>query len=167
VNGTLHTVDGRPTLRFERRLEHPVEKVWQALTEPQQLSKWFPQDIEGDFTAGGRLRFLFREGEWPAFDGEVVEVDPPRVLAYLWGEDVLRFELAPDGDGCLLVFTDTIVDLGKAARDGAGWDVCLGALTSALDGGPAPVNRWDEFYLGYSDVFGPDAATAPIPGRDS
>jgi hypothetical protein len=40
-----------------------------------------------------------------------------------------------------------------------------GVAGSALYGGPAPVNRW--VYLGYSEVFGPDAATAPIPGRDS
>jgi uncharacterized protein YndB with AHSA1/START domain len=142
----LETVNGRPTLRFERRLAHPPEKVWKALTDPAELGHWFPQDLEGSFTPGGTLRFVFR-GTPPTlggkvitdFTGEVLEIDPPRVLAYTWGEDTLRWSLTPDGDGCLLVFTDTLAERGKAARDGAGWHVCLDALLAQLGG---PVNGW-------------------------
>src|SRR5439155_20424380 len=36
VNGTLWTEQGRQVLRFERRLAHPVEKVWRAITEPAE-----------------------------------------------------------------------------------------------------------------------------------
>ncbi len=34
MNGTLQTIDGRPALRFERRLDHSIERVWRAVTEP-------------------------------------------------------------------------------------------------------------------------------------
>jgi uncharacterized protein YndB with AHSA1/START domain len=172
VNAILDTANGQPTLRFERRLAHPVEKVWMAITDPAELTHWFPQDLDGSFAPGARLRFVFR-GEPPTlggeviedFKGEVLEIDPPRMVAYSWGEDILRWTLTPDGDGCLLVFTDTIGELGKAARDGAGWHVCLDALGARLDGSPpAPQDGWQELYEGYAQSFGPAAATAPLPG---
>jgi uncharacterized protein YndB with AHSA1/START domain len=172
VNATLETVNGRPTLRFERRLPHPPEKVWRAITDPAELAHWFPQNLEGTFAPGAKLRFVFR-GEPPVLDGEVIEdftgevleIDPPRVLAYTWGGDILRWTLTPVTDGCLLTFTDTLSDLGKAARDGAGWHVCLEGLEARLagTGGPAD-DRWREVYEGYQQAFGPEAATAAMPG---
>jgi uncharacterized protein YndB with AHSA1/START domain len=170
VNGTFQIVAGRPTLRFERHLKHPVEKVWRALTDPAELEHWFPQRVEGDFVSGGKLRFPFRQAKSldgeviPDFEGEVIDADPPRLLSYRWGDDVLRFELVPEGDGCVLVFTDTFSEHGKAARDGAGWHVCLEGLEASLDGAepPAP-DRWRGVYDDYAAAFGPEAATAPVP----
>lgn len=172
VNATLDTVDDRTVLRFERRLAHPVEKVWKAITDPGELTHWFPQDLKGSFAPGAKLRFAFR-GEPPVLDGkviedftgEVLEMDPPRVLAYTWSGDVLRWTLTPDGDGCLLVFTDTFDERGKAARDGAGWHVCLDAMEARLDDtAPPPGDRWQELYDRYTYSFGPEAATASLPG---
>jgi uncharacterized protein YndB with AHSA1/START domain len=172
VNATLGPEDGPPVLRFERRLAHPVEKVWKAITDAAELTHWFPQDLDGSFTPGAKLRFVFR-GEPPVlegkviedFTGEVLELDPPRVLAYTWGGDILRWTLTPDGEGCLLVFTDTLDDRGKAARDGAGWHVCLDALEARLAGSaPPPGDRWKELYERYTQSFGPEAATASLPG---
>jgi uncharacterized protein YndB with AHSA1/START domain len=171
VNASLDIVDGRPTLRFERRLAHSPEKVWKAITDPAELTGWFPQDVEGTLAPGAKLRFVFR-GEPPVLDGkviegfggEVLEIDPPRLIAYRWGEDILRWALTPDGDGCLLVFTDTVADRGKAARDGASWHVCLDVLEARLGGTAAPPgDRWKELYEGYQQDFGPEAATAPLP----
>jgi uncharacterized protein YndB with AHSA1/START domain len=173
MNATLDTAADQSVLRFERRLAHPVEKVWRAITDPAELTRWFPQDIEGSFTPGASLRFVFR-GEPPTlggeviadFRGEVLEIDPPRLLAYSWGEDVLRWTLTPDGAGCLLVFTDTISERGKAARDGAGWHVCLDGLQALLAGPGAaapPGGGWQELYASYTQAFGPEAATAPLP----
>ncbi len=168
--GTLSAENGSYVLRFERRLSHPVEKVWQALTGPAALRHWFPQDIEGDLRPGGKIRFVFRTGEahesMPAFDGEVLEYDPPRVLAFTWGPDSLRWELRPDGDGCLLIFTDTLEAQGKAARDGAGWHVCLDALEAWIDGTePPPAGRWEQVHSRYVSLFGPAATTIGRPTR--
>ena len=41
MRGTYETVDNRPALRFERRLAHPIDKVWRAVTEPDELGRWF------------------------------------------------------------------------------------------------------------------------------
>ncbi len=62
--------------------------------------------------------------------GEVVEVDPQRRLVFTWSEDRLTFELEPreDGAACRLAFSVMLDGAEKAARDSAGWEVCLGAL---------------------------------------
>jgi len=62
--------------------------------------------------------------------------DPPEVMEFTWGTDQLRIELQADGAGTLLTLTDTFDELGKAARDGAGWHECLDRLVADLDGTP-------------------------------
>ena len=37
------TVDGRPTVRVERRYPHPIEKVWRAVTTPEHLGAVVPE----------------------------------------------------------------------------------------------------------------------------
>ena len=80
-------------------------------------------------------------GDGPGFDGHGRSSAIRRaLLEYRWGDDTLRFELQPDGDGTVLTFTDTFDEYGKAARDGAGWHACLDMLGFALDGTkPEPV----------------------------
>ena len=136
MNETL-TIDGdRTTLRMERRLRHPQEKVWRALTEPEHVNQWFPFHVELDLTPGGALRFIEPSGKAPDMDGTITELDPPRLLAFTWGEDALRFELRPQGNGCLLVFTHTFGYHAGAASFAAGWTACLAALDLVLDGEP-------------------------------
>ena len=91
-------------ISFEFDLPHSPQKVWRALTEPEHLKAWFPTDIEGDWLPGSKLRFVFREDEGPDFDGEVLAHEPPRLLELRWGDEVLRFELQPTGDGTALTF---------------------------------------------------------------
>jgi len=168
--GTLQGDDGGPWhLRFTRHLHHPVERVWDALTVPEELGAWFPQRIVGDLlTPGTRLRF---EGDAsPGFDGQVLAVEPPVRLEFAWGPDTIRFDLVPEDGGCVLTLTDTIGELGKAARDGAGWHTCLDELEAVLDGTPpsfTTTGRWQEVHPGYVAAFGPRASTIgpPEPGE--
>jgi len=140
---SLRTIDGQPVLRFERRLRHSPAKVWRAISDPAELAHWFPAAVEAEPRPGAPMRFTFAEeavvdGTW---DGEVLEVDPPKVYMFRWNLDVLRFELIPDGDGCLLVFTQTIggggLGLLGAGRTATGWDTCLAFLAARLDDVPA------------------------------
>ena len=174
MEGQLEQSDGRWRLRFTRTLPHPPEKVWRAITEPEHLGAWFPTDIEGERTAGAALRFVFRNGEGPKVDGEMITYDPPSVLEFRWGsEETLRFEVRPDGEGSVLLFLNTFDELGKAARDAAGWHVCLDALASHLDGPEAhvdgeeapgaPGGRWQQVHESYVERFGPDASTVGPP----
>jgi uncharacterized protein YndB with AHSA1/START domain len=181
AGGTLEVRDDDTyVLRFERRLAHPPEKVWRALTEPEQLRKWFPTDIEGERRLGAKLRFVFREdaptaAELPELlehdpvdlDGEFTEFDPPLLLAYTWGEESLRWELDPTEEGCRLVFTHTFDERSgiphpggprkKAARTASGWEICLAGLAAILDdastGGDGAEPDWQELYKAYVGRF--------------
>jgi hypothetical protein len=115
------------------------------------------------------------EGVPMTMSGRVTEFDPPRLFAFTWGptahEDHLRFELAPvpgHEDACLLRLTVLLDSREKAARDGAGWHVCLDRLEQLLDGddGPAATGAtedWRGLYDEYQRRGVP--AGAPIPGE--
>ena len=170
--------DGRFVLSFERDLNHPPERVWSALTEPDELRQWFPTDIEGERRLGARLRFVFRDDAPKAEDmhevlehdpkdleGEVTAFEPPRLLAYTWGDEDLRWELEPTGDGCRLAFSHTFDERSgiphpggprrRAARDASGWEVCFASLEALLDGRKgAPEGAWEPLYESYLERFG-------------
>jgi uncharacterized protein YndB with AHSA1/START domain len=153
-------------LEFVRQLPHPPARVWRAITEPQHQSAWFPARMEGERREGAALRFVFEHDEGPPGSGEVLACDPPRLFAVSWDEDVLRFELAPDGDGTVLTFRATFDPLGRAARDGAGWHACLDALAAELADVPEderPQRRWADVHPAYVAAFGPEAATIGPP----
>src|ERR1700748_3716357 len=120
--GTLTRQGDRWMLTFTRRLAHPREKVWRAVTESAHLAAWYPQEIVGERRAGAPLRFV------------------------RWAAHRLRIELQADGAGTLLTLTDTFDELGKAARDAAGWHECLDRLVGELDGTPPRPwgERWGE-----------------------
>jgi uncharacterized protein YndB with AHSA1/START domain len=131
MSESLHARDGRTVLHMERRLKHPPEKVWKAMTEPDRLADWFPGNVTLDLRAGGALTF---ELDGSGDTGTITDLDPPRLIAYTWGTDHLRWELHPDGDGTHLVLLHTFDDRAGAASFGAGWHTCIVALDLALDG---------------------------------
>lgn len=165
--GDLEEQHGEARLRFTRRLGHSRERVWRALTEPGELSAWFPSTIDGERRAGAALSFQFGdEAGSVAMDGEMVVFDPPSLMEFRWGTDVLRFELREDGDGCILTLVDTIDDYGKGARDAAGWHACLDALEEQLAGRDSRLvreTRWAEVHAAYVERFGARAATIGPP----
>jgi uncharacterized protein YndB with AHSA1/START domain len=166
VNGELEQKENRWRLRFDVQLAHPPEKVWRAITEADHLAAWFPQRIVGEWVVGAPLRFESRGGEFPPFDGEVLAFHPESALEFRWGTDTIRLEIAPNGAGCVLTLLDTIDDLGKAARDGAGWHVCLEALEHDLAGTERPGtvrDRWSDVHAGYVEKFGPEASIMGPP----
>jgi uncharacterized protein YndB with AHSA1/START domain len=155
MNATLHTAHGRAVLRFERRLAHSVDRVWRALTDPGELCHWFPAEVTVDLRVGGEMGFVFADSGDAAPPGRVTELDPPRLFAYEWGEDLLRWELRPDEAGCVLTFTHTFDNRPEAGKFAAGWDVCLDALAAHLIGQPPADSaaRWIERYAEYRDSF--------------
>ncbi|MEA3055738.1 MAG: hypothetical protein QOD30_1170, partial [Actinomycetota bacterium] len=153
--GTL--VDER-TIRFERRLAAPVERVWHAVTDPDEMRSWFPSAVQGERKIGAPLRFPFDDNVADAFTGEVTEWEPSRVFGFTWNHDQLRIELTPDGDGTLLVFTHQVYDASIAARTGAGWHTCLANLGAHLGGPPAVDDLWRATYPDYLERMGPPPA---------
>ena len=164
--GSYAAIEDTPTLVFERQLSHPVDRVWQAITERDELGHWFPSKVVVDeLAAGAEMSFEFENMPLDApstMAGRVTEFDPPRVFAFYWGEDHLRFELDPVDGGCALRLTVALGTLDKAARDAAGWHVCLDRLEQHL-GAEGVGGEWRGYYDEYQRRGVP--AGAPIPGE--
>jgi uncharacterized protein YndB with AHSA1/START domain len=131
------TIEGRPTVRVERRYPYPIDKVWRAVTTPQHLGQWFPSPVAVDLRPGGAMRFAAFEGG-PSGAGTVEIVDPPRRLTFTWGTDRLTFELTADGDGTTFALVHSFDDRYGAASFATGWDLCLAGLRHVLAGERAP-----------------------------
>lgn len=169
AHGTAELIDGRHVLRFERRLAHPIERVWAAITEPKELVGWLAE-AELDLVEGGSVVLRWQNPvaeedaerygiELPEDDpgppvvrGEVTRLDPPRLIE--WDTDVhgvLRWELREDGAGCVLTLTSMLppVEDFPVEQTLAGWHLHLDLLDEALAGRPAdwanwPIELWAE-----------------------
>lgn len=164
--------EGRSVLRFERLLSHPRERVWRALTERGELESWHPTPFLLEPKAGGAITFLPSPGVPEMGAGRVLACEEPSLLAHTWGEDELRWTLEQRGDGCLLILEHSFGDRLKAARDGAGWHICLLALTAVLGGGEIPErgspqrlpDGWAELNEDYQRRFAIASSEAtPVP----
>ncbi len=163
-HGALERQGDRATVRFTRRLPHPIDAVWRAVTEPEHLTAWFPTTIDGERRPGAPLTFAFDGMALPPMHGTMIAFDPPHLMELMWGEDLLRIELRADGAATVLTLADTFAEVGKAARDSAGWHVCLDNLDAGLAGGPpADQDRWREVNPWYVEQFGPEASTIGPP----
>lgn len=131
MNESLRTIDGRHVLRTERRLAHAPEKVWRALTEAPHLRAWFPAAVDLELKVGGAIRFTI-DGD--VTTGVVTDLDPPRVFAFTWDNEHLRWEVVPEAGGCLLILSHTFDDRPAAASYAGGWNICIDALEAALAG---------------------------------
>jgi uncharacterized protein YndB with AHSA1/START domain len=157
--GTVEHRGATSVIRFERRLRHPVERVWRAITEPAEAIKWWGK-LDIDLTPGGKAVVEWQntddEGTKAVMHGVITALEPPRVLE-IEGDihGVVRFELTPDGEGTRLVFTSTL-ELPEEFRTKvlAGWHFHLDALSEALDGKAVdwpnwPYDRWEQIHEQY------------------
>jgi len=125
------------TLVIVRELRHSREKVWQALTDPAQLSEWAPFDADKSMAAVGSTVKLTTVGA-PALhvtETRVTRADAPRVLEYNWGGNEMRWELEASGGGTRLTLW-TSIDRRFIAMGAAGWHVCFDVLDHLLGGTP-------------------------------
>ncbi|MGA2527863.1 MAG: SRPBCC family protein [Acidimicrobiales bacterium] len=160
MDGTLLREGDNYLLRFERHLAHPVERVWKAVTAPAELAGWFPSRVELELALGAKATFIDAgldiDPELLASQGTVTELDPPRVFAFTWGKDLLRFELHEEAGGCMLVFTHSFENRASAPRSAAGWSICLSRLVALLDDAKAEGEKWQEYFARYNDELGSD-----------
>jgi uncharacterized protein YndB with AHSA1/START domain len=152
--GTLVDHDGRPAVRFRREYSHRVERLWAAITEPDELERWFPSKVRMGREAGGTIEF-YGDPSLPdsSHTGTILIYDPPKRLAYTWGAGELHFALEARADGgSVLTLTDVLEARDAAARNAAGWTVCLAELGKHLAGqvadGPHSdtAESWREHY---------------------
>jgi uncharacterized protein YndB with AHSA1/START domain len=147
---TLLRTGDRPILRFERHLSRPIDDVWRACTEPEGLQTWFPTRIQVDeWRVGATLTHHFDGHAMDPLPGEVLECDPPHRLSFTWGTDTISFTLSPADGGTTFVLTEEL-GANAAARNAAGWEVCLDRLVNGGDGG-----EWQPRFERYVAEFEP------------
>ena len=151
------------TVRIERLLPGPIERVWAYLTESEKRGTWLARG-DMDLRPGGAMELVFHNNRLTDNDvappakyekyggelrshGHVVECDPPRLLVFTWDEEAggdsqVRMELAPKGDQVQLIVTHSRL----ASREGmvsvsGGWHTHLGILADRL-AGRTPEGFW-------------------------
>ena len=142
--------DGRSVVIFVRELEHPVERVWEAITQTEHLRSWFPADVDFTLEVGAPLIFRptaqqrarYGSSDADTTRGTVTAVDPPYLLEFTWGEDLLRWELAGDNSHCRLTFRHTVADADEAHTQLPGWHAGLDAVEAGLRG--ETIDLWAE-----------------------
>jgi uncharacterized protein YndB with AHSA1/START domain len=161
-----HPEGERSTLVFVRHLRHPPAAVWAALTDPERLRQWAPFDPDRDLATTGPAVLRMTDGqtteEYPA---EVRRAVAPELLEYTWGEDLLRWELAPDGTGTRLTLRHTVESPEWVPRTAAGWHLCLVVAERLLDGEPiGPIVGREAKRYGWEALHDAYAAKLGIAG---
>jgi uncharacterized protein YndB with AHSA1/START domain len=150
TEATLISTGDKPVLRFERFLPRPVQEVWHAVTDPTELRNWFPTRIEIDrWVAGATLTHHFDGQPFGPLPGTVLECSEPHRLVFTWGEDTIGFELSAAEGGTAFVLTEEL-GASRAARNAAGWEVCLERLVDGVVG-----EDWTSRFERYSASFEP------------
>lgn len=129
----IQKVESGYIAQFERLLNHSVEKVWSILTENEMLAKWFDELNVEELCEGGIITFDMQDGTFEEM--VITELKMFSVLEYTWAEDLVRFELYPEQNGCRLILIEKInVMTNHTSKDLAGWHVCLDVITALLEG---------------------------------
>jgi uncharacterized protein YndB with AHSA1/START domain len=147
--------DMAPRIEQEIIIDAPVEYVWRAVTEPEQIRLWFTEDVDLTPVPGydGSVTFN-RRSEKPTLHVRVSvqEVEPARVFAYRWrhpenaaameGNSLLvEFTLIPERDGTRLRVTESGLDSMSwpteeqdeyADQHNQGWSTYFGRLREHL-----------------------------------
>jgi uncharacterized protein YndB with AHSA1/START domain len=141
------------TIRLERTLDAPIDKVWRYLTEADLRRDWFMGGT--DATAGGEFELLndhdnlsddkdvaYPESYAPykgtVWSEKVIRFEPPRLLetTFQGGKNgTVTYELSAQGDKTRLVLTHSGIVSGSGAQDfGSGWNSHLTVLEERLAG---------------------------------
>ncbi|MFI5924953.1 SRPBCC family protein [Micromonospora sp. NPDC051543] len=129
--------DRGTTLVFVRDLRHPPGAVWAALTDPAQLAQWAPFLADRDLGSPGAAVLTLVDGETSVQQTAAVRrAEPPHLLEYTWGDDLLRWELTASGSGTRLTLRHTVAEPGALPMVAAGWHLCLDVADRLLDGDP-------------------------------
>jgi uncharacterized protein YndB with AHSA1/START domain len=154
------------TLVLVRDLRHPPARVWDAITDPAQLSEWAPFDADRNMASAGPVKLTTVGAPTPMVSQTLVlRAEPPRVLEFTWGGNALRWELEPQGTGTRLTLWHAI-ERGFIAWGAAGWHVCFDVLEHLLAGEPLgrivgaealKFEGWQRLTAEYAKQFGVEA----------
>jgi uncharacterized protein YndB with AHSA1/START domain len=145
------------TLRIQRLLPGPVERIWAYLTYSDLRRKWLAAGAM-ELAIGAPVELAWRNDELndPAsrrpdgfseenrMQSRITELDPPQKLSIAWnGTGDVTFELAPKGKGVLLTITHRrFPDRAMLLKHMAGWHMHLDVMAARLNG-EEPASFWE------------------------
>ncbi len=147
------------TLKIQRLLPGPIERIWAYLTENDLRRQWLAAG-KMEMKAGAPFELVWRNDELTEPPGQrpdgfseehrmqsrITELDPPRKLAFTWGEEgtgEVSFALEPKGGEVLLtIIHRRIADRATMLKIGAGWHMHLDILAARVTG-REPKPFWD------------------------
>jgi len=138
------------TVRIERLLPGPIERVWDYLTDSKKRGTWLATG-KMELRVGGKVELefhhadlsaekiapeKFRKNEGHVMSGQITACEPPRLLSYTFGDaGEVTFELTPKGKDVLLVLTHRrLADRKTMVSVSTGWHSHLAILIDVLNG---------------------------------
>ena len=131
----------------ELTLRQSPNRVWRAITDPDEIAHWFGSSASIDLRPGGAATFSWEPGheDGGAYAARIERVDPPHYLAYRWARDsgvavddgpstLVEFDLEPTADGGTLLRlreSGFVAEADRAGND-AGWTEELAELVAYL-----------------------------------
>lgn len=145
------------TLRIQRLLPGPIDRVWSYLVDSDLRRQWLAAG-EMEMKVGAPFELVWRNDELTdppgrkpdgvgsehRMESRIIEVDPPRKLVFGWrNSGEVSFELEPVGRGVLLtVIHRRLPDRSTLLSVGAGWHAHLDVLAARV-ADEAPPSFWD------------------------
>ncbi|MBA2685699.1 MAG: SRPBCC family protein [Gemmatimonadaceae bacterium] len=158
------------TLVLVRDLRHSPAKVWDALTDPEQLHEWAPFDSVTNLGAVGTAKLSTVGAPTPyVSESRIKRADAPKVLEFNWGGQNIRWQLEPLGSGTRLTLWHNI-DPGFISMGAAGWHIAFDVLDHLLLGDPIArmagpdamkFDGWQRLNAEYAKQFGVEPRGAP------
>jgi uncharacterized protein YndB with AHSA1/START domain len=153
----------RATLVFRRRLSHPVEEVWKALTDTSELSGWYMTRATIEAREGGAIDFVSGPSRLHV-TGKILRWEPPHVFEHEWkvepraelpsGEDaVIRWELRSEGEDTVLHLEHRRLSRKTALGFAPGTHAFLDRLSARLENQPLP--NWQDRYQQVASLYPP------------
>ena len=150
------------TLILVKELRHSPEKVWKALTDPEELREWAPFEVDGSLEKTGTTVKLTWTGAPTPIETKITRADAPKVLEYRSGDNDMRWELEAVGNGTRLTLW-SVIDRRFISMGAAGWHIALDVLEQLLNG--TPIGRltgteamkfdgWQRLNVEYAQQFG-------------
>jgi uncharacterized protein YndB with AHSA1/START domain len=146
VNNTTDTTIPLDAIERTLELDHPVDRVWRAITDPTEIAQWFPNESATlEARPGGTGEFVWNiDGKEIRAEVHVLEVEPPHRFVWSWGHEAtntdqpvttVEFELSERAGGgtTLLVRESGFLDEKHRGGNHEGWGEETAELVAYLD----------------------------------
>ena len=159
------------TLKIERLLPGPIDRVWRYLTDSDLRAKWLASGSM-EMKTGSPFEFVWRNdrlttptgkkpegfGDEHRMQSRITELDPPRKISFTWSNSGdVTFELTPRDDKVLLtVIHRRLPDRNTMLMVGPGWHMHLDVLLARMTG-----NEPEPFWDGWTRLKGDYAKRLP------